>query len=44
MRRIYDEKNQTLVYIDYSRQVTEGSGKMDLSSVALAGQQVTWAP
>lgn len=42
VRRIYDEKNQTLVYVVYSRQVTEGSAKMDLSSVALAGQQVTW--
>ena len=42
VRRIWDEKNQTLVYIVYSRQITEGSAKMDISSVALAGQQVTW--
>ena len=42
VRRIWDEKNQTLVYVVYSRQITEGSAKMDISSVALAGQQVTW--
>ena len=43
VRRIFDQKNQTLVYVVYSRQVTEGSAKMGISSVALAGQQVTWA-
>lgn len=44
VRRIWDEKNQTLVYVVYSRQITEGSAKMDISSVALTGQQVTWTP
>lgn len=43
VRRIYDEKNQTLIYVVYSRQITEGSAKMGISSVALAGQQVTWS-
>lgn len=43
VRRIWDEKNQTLVYVVYSRQVTQGSAKMDLSTVALKGQQATWA-
>ena len=43
VRRIFDEKNQTLVYVVYSRQITEGSAKMGISSVALAGQQVTWS-
>jgi CreA protein len=43
VRRIWDEKNQTLVYVVYSRQITQGSAKMGISSVALAGQQVTWA-
>ena len=42
VRRIYDEKNQTLVYVVYSRQIIEGSAKMGISSVALVGQQVTW--
>jgi CreA protein len=43
VRRILDEANNTLVYVIYSRQVTEGSAKMAISSVALYGQQVTWA-
>jgi CreA protein len=42
VRRIFDEKNQTLVYVVYSRQVTEGSAKMGISTVALYGQQVSW--
>ena len=42
VRRIYDERNQTLVYVVYSRQITQGSAKMGISSVALAGQQVSW--
>ena len=42
VRRIYDEANQTLVYVVYSRQITEGSAKMDISTVALKGQQVSW--
>lgn len=43
VRRIFDETNQTLIYVVYSRQITEGSAKMGISSVALAGQQVTWS-
>jgi len=43
VRRILDEPNQTLIYLVYSRQITEGSAKMGISSVALAGQQVTWS-
>lgn len=42
VRRVFDEKNQTLIYVVYSRQVTEGSAKMAISTVALWGQQVTW--
>jgi CreA protein len=42
VRRIYDEKNNTLVYVVYSRQVKEGSAKMAISTVALQGAQVTW--
>jgi CreA protein len=44
VRRIYDERNASLVYVVYSRQITQGSAKMGLSTVALYGQQVTWAP
>ena len=43
VRRIYDEANQTLVYVVYSRQITEGSAKMGISTVSLFGQQVSWA-
>ena len=39
VRRIYDEKNQTLVYVVYSRQITQGSAKMGISSVALPGSR-----
>jgi CreA protein len=42
VRRIYDEKNDTLVYVVYSRQVKEGSAKMSISTVALHGTDVTW--
>lgn len=42
VRRIYDQKNDTLVYVVYSRQITEGSAKMGLSAVSLYGQQVKW--
>jgi CreA protein len=42
VRRIYDEKNDTLVYVVYSRQVKEGSAKMAISTVALRGAEVTW--
>ena len=42
VRRIYDEKNNTLVYVVYSRQVKEGSAKMSISTVALHGADVSW--
>lgn len=38
VRRIVDEKNSTLVYVVYSRQVTEASAKTAVSTVALYGQ------
>ena len=43
VRRIYDEAHQTLVYVIYSREVVEGSAKMNVSTVALHGAEVTWA-
>jgi CreA protein len=42
VRRIYDEKNDSLVYVAYSRQVKEGSAKMSVSSVALFNANPTW--
>jgi CreA protein len=42
VRRLYDEANQTLVYVVYTRQVQEGSAKMAITSVPLHGAEVTW--
>lgn len=42
VRRIWDEANQTLVYVAYSQQVKDASAKMDISTVPLRGEQVTW--
>lgn len=42
VRRIWDEKTQSLVYVTYSRQVTDASAKVDISSIPLHGQSVTW--
>ncbi|WP_119678772.1 CreA family protein [Indioceanicola profundi] len=42
VRRIYDKTNDTLVYVIYSRQVTEASAKMAISSVPLFAAQPTW--
>ena len=35
VKRIYDEKNQVLVYLAHAEQVQEGSAKMSISTVAL---------
>lgn len=35
VKRIYDEKNQVLVYLAHAEQVSEGSAKMAISTVAL---------
>lgn len=40
--RIYDKKNDTLIYLAHSRELTEGSAKMSISTVPLYGQTVTW--
>jgi CreA protein len=42
VRRIYDEARDTMIYVVYSREVVEGSAKMDISTVALHGADVTW--
>jgi len=42
VRRIYDKKNDTLVYLVYSRQVKDASAKMSISTVPLYGHDVTW--
>jgi CreA protein len=43
VRRIYDRKHDTLVYVAYSRQVKEASAKMSISTVALFNADATWA-
>jgi CreA protein len=42
VRRIYDEARETMIYVVYSREVVEGSAKMNISTVALHGADVTW--
>ena len=42
VRRIYDKKNNTLIYLVYSRQVKDASAKMSISTVPLFGHDVTW--
>lgn len=41
VRRIYDQKNDTLIYVAFSRRPVEGSAKMAISTIALYGQDVT---
>jgi CreA protein len=43
VRRIYDRKNMTLIYVVYSRQVKDASAKMSISTVPLYGRDVNWA-
>jgi CreA protein len=42
VNRIFDKKNNTLIYLSHSRQVQDGSAKMAISTVPLFNQQVTW--
>lgn len=42
IKRVYDRKNDTLIYLAHSRQVQDGSAKMSISTVPLFAQDVTW--
>ena len=42
VRRVYDEANNSLVYLVYSRKIVDGSAKMSIASVPLYGADVTW--
>ena len=42
VRRIYDQTNNTLVYLVYSKQIIDGSAKMSIGSVSLADGDVVW--
>ena len=37
IKRIFDEDNQTLIYLVHSQELTEGSAKMSISTVPLYG-------
>jgi len=39
IRRIYDNKNKTLMYLSYSTKETEGSYKHSMSTVPLYGSE-----
>lgn len=40
VRRVYDEDNNTLIYLVYSRKIVDGSAKMSIATVALHGEEV----
>ena len=42
VNRIYDKTNDTLIYLIHSRELTDGSAKMAISTIPLYGQTVTW--
>lgn len=42
VNRIYDKENNTLVYLVHTRELTDGSAKMAISTVPLFNQTVTW--
>lgn len=42
VRRIYDKKDDTLIYVAYSRQVQDASAKMSVTTVPLYGTGATW--
>ncbi len=43
VRRIIDLENSSIIYVSHSREIVEGSAKIDLSSVALTPQEVAAA-
>lgn len=43
VRRIYDNENDTLIYLVYSRKIIDGSAKMSIATVPLHGHSVTWS-
>jgi CreA protein len=42
INRIYDQQNDTLIYLVHSRQVIDGSAKMAISTVPLFNQNPVW--
>ena len=44
VRRIFDEENQTLIYLAHATELTQGSAKMSISTVPLYGSGTAPAP
>lgn len=42
VNRIYDEENNSLVYLAHSRELQQGSSKMSISVIPLASKDVVW--
>ena len=42
VNRVYDKANDTLIYLAHSREVTEGSAKMSISTIPLFAADATW--
>ncbi|MDO9418807.1 CreA family protein [Pararhizobium sp.] len=42
VNRIYDKKNNTLIYLAHSRELVDGSAKMAISTVPLYNQNAIW--
>ena len=42
IRRIYDAENDALIYLSHTRQIQQGSAKMDMSTIPLFADEVTW--
>lgn len=43
VRRVVDLQNRSILYVSYSREVIEGSAKMDISAVTLTPEEVAAA-
>lgn len=43
IRRIVDLENNSLVYVSHSREIVEGSAKIDMSTIALTAAEVAAA-
>jgi len=43
VRRIVDLENRSLIYVSHSREIVEGSAKLDLSTIALTDAEVATA-
>jgi CreA protein len=42
VNRVYDKANDTLIYLTFAREISEGSAKMAISTVPLFSANATW--